>query len=124
MAVILPSCGRRRGCKRGVADLDLAAVNLAEGNSAEVIGVIQVRHEHLETVAGLRARRRDMFDDGLEQRFHRAAGVLDVDLGVAVLGAGIDHREIQLLIGGVQGNEKIKHQVQHLVRLDFRGRSC
>ncbi len=43
-------------------------------------------------------------------------GVLDVDLGVALLGAGIDHREIQLLVRGVQRNEKIEDQIQHLVR--------
>jgi len=32
-----------------VAHFDLAAVNLAEGNPAQVIGVIQVRNQQLET---------------------------------------------------------------------------
>ena len=47
------------------------------------------------------ARRRDVFDDGVEERLHRAADVVEFDLGVAVLGAGVDERKIQLLIGGV-----------------------
>ena len=71
----------------GIADLDLAFVNFAEGDTAEVIAVIEVRDEHLEAVAGLGARRRDVLHDGVEERLHRAADVLEFDLGVTVLGA-------------------------------------
>ena len=89
MAVILPWLLRAVAVDAdgGVAHLDLAAVNLAEGDTAEVIGVIEVGDEQLEAFARVRARRRDVLDDGVEERLHRAADVLEVGLGVAVLGA-------------------------------------
>ena len=51
----------------------------------------------------------NVFDDGVEERLHVGARMLDVGLGVAVLGAGIDDGKIQLLIGGVEGDEEIEH---------------
>ena len=46
----------------------------------------------------MRARRRDVLDDGVEERLHRAGDVLEFDLGITLLGAGVNDREIQLLI--------------------------
>ena len=59
-----------------VAHLDFAAVNFPERDTAEVIGVIEIGDEHLETFDRRGARRRDVFDDGVEERLHRAADVL------------------------------------------------
>src|SRR5665213_1323285 len=99
-----------------VADLDFAAVNFAKGDSTQVFRIIEIGREHFELDAGVRARGRDVFDDRLEKRVHVLALILEVDFGVTVLGAGVNHREIQLLIGGVQRDEKIEDQVEHLVR--------
>ena len=63
------------------------------------------------------ARGRDVFDDGVEERLHRAADVFEVGLGVAVAGAGVDHREIHLLIGRVQRDEQLPHRVEDLMRI-------
>src|ERR1043166_5764701 len=71
-------------------------------------------HQQLETFAGLSARRRDVFNDRVEERLHRAAGVVELFLGVTALGAGVDDREIQLLIGRVQGLEQLKDRVRTL----------
>jgi len=46
-------------------------------------------------------------------------------LGEAFLRAGVNHRKIQLLIGGVKRNEQVEHQVQDLVRRGVvAGQSC
>ena len=101
----------------GLAHGDFAGVNFAESDPAEVIGVIQVCDEELKAIAGEGARRRDVFHDGVEERFHRAADVAEVEFGVAFLGAGVNEREIELLIGGVEGNEQVENRVQHLLRV-------
>src|SRR5204862_5336953 len=98
---------------RDLADLDLARQNFSESDPAEVIAVIEVRNQDLETFAGFGARRGNMFDDGVEQRFHRAAGVTEVQLREAVLGRAIHKWKIQLLIGGVQRNEQFENLVEH-----------
>ncbi len=57
-----------------------------------------------------------MLDDGLEERLHGGAGLVDLAHGVAVLCRGVDDGEIELEIGGVQFEEKLENHVQHLVR--------
>ena len=61
MAVILPLAFAPVAMQAGggVAHLDLAAVDFAEGDAAQVIGVIEVGHQHLEFRAGVGARRRE-----------------------------------------------------------------
>ena len=61
-------------------------------------------------------RRRDVLDDRLEERRHVFAVLVDFAHGEAVLGAGVDDREIELLVGGVELEEKIEDHVEHLVR--------
>ncbi len=101
----------------GVADFDFALVNFAERDTSEVIGVIEIGHEHLEAVAGLGARRRNVLHDGVEERFHRAGDVFEFGLGIAQLGGTINEREIQLLIRRVQRHEEFKHLVEHFFRI-------
>ena len=59
----------------GIADLDLAANDFAQRYATDVFGVIQVRDEHLETFAGMRAGRGNVFNDRIEKRLHGSAGV-------------------------------------------------
>ena len=99
----------------GLAHRDFAGVNFAERDPAEVIGVIQVRDEELKPFAGEGARRRDVFHDGVKERFHRASDVGEVELGVAFLGAGVNEREVELLVGGMEGTEQVENRVQHLL---------
>src|SRR5438552_6205760 len=99
------------------ADVDFAAVNLPEGDAAHVIGIVEVGDQQLEAFTGMGARRRNMFDDCIEQRLHRAANVFEVHLGVSVTGAGVNHWKIHLLIGGVQRDEQVPDAIEHFVRL-------
>src|SRR5579859_7802809 len=100
----------------GIPNLDFARDNFTEGNAPEVIRIIEVRHEHFEALSGVGARRRDVLDNGVEERLHGAAGVVQFQLGKAVLGAGVNDGEIKLLVRGVQRHEQLKHLVQDLVR--------
>jgi hypothetical protein len=61
------------------------------------------------------ARWRDVFDDGVEERLHRAADVLQIELGKTFFGAGIDDWKIHLLVGRVKGDEQIPNGVEHFV---------
>ena len=59
-----------------VGELYFAADDFAEGDSTEVIRIIEIGHQHLELNSGVSARRRDLLDDGLEERRHGVALVL------------------------------------------------
>ena len=100
-----------------VAQIDFAAVDLAEGNATQVIRVIQVRGQQPEPLPGVCARRRDVLDNGVEQRLHRPADMFEVRLRVAVLGAGVNHREIHLLVRGMEREEEVPHFVEHPMRV-------
>ncbi len=41
----------------------------------------------------------------------------EVELGVTFLGAGVNEREIELLVGGMEGNEQVENLVQHFLRV-------
>ncbi len=97
-----------------VAHLDLPGVDLAKSNTPQVVGVVQICNQALESVTGMGARRRDVANDGVEKRLHRGIGGLEVGLGVAVLRAREDDREIHLLIVRVERNEEVPHQIEHL----------
>ncbi len=108
----------------GITEFHFAFVNFSERNTSEVIAVIEICHEHLETIAGFRAWRRNVFRDGIEQRFHGAGDVFEFDLGVTELGRAIDERKIQLLIGRIQRHEQFKDFVENffgirVVAIDF-----
>jgi len=101
--------------ERRLAGTKPAAANLAEGDPAYVIAVIQIRRQELEALSLLRARRRNVFDNHLEQGAHIPARLGRILHGETLLGAGEDKGEIQLLIGRAQGNEELEDLVQRAV---------
>ncbi len=100
----------------GVADGDPAADDAPEGDAAEVIAVVEVGDEHLKIGLGRDRRRRDVFHDRFEERRHVFAVLVDLAHGEAVLGAGVNDREIELLVVRLQLDEEIEDHVEHLVR--------
>ena len=56
--------------------LDLAGVDAADGDAADVVGVVERGHLHLQRLAGAAAvvGRRDVLHDGFEQRDEVLAG--------------------------------------------------
>ncbi len=99
-----------------VADADAARQDAAVGDSPEVIAVVEVGNEHLEIARAATLGRGDLLDDRVEERLHVRAVLVDFLDGVTGLGAGVNHREIELLVAGVQFHEQLEHHVQHLVR--------
>src|SRR6185295_4207597 len=85
-----------------IADLDLAAENLAKSDTTEVVRIIKIGDEQFQIRARMGAGRWNVFDDRLKQRVHGAADVLQFNLGESQLGTGINHRKIELLVGRVK----------------------
>ena len=99
-----------------LAVCDFAADDASVGDTAEVVAVVEVRHEHAEKVhIGLRWRR-DVFHNRLVERLHVVAGIGDFIFGEALLGTGVDVGEIQLLVARAEFHEKLEHHVENLVR--------
>ena len=52
-----------------------------------------------------------MVDDGLEQRIHVVGLIVKAQLRVAVERGGVDHREVELLVGRAEVVEEVEHLV-------------
>ena len=68
----------------------------------------------LEAVPLVEARRRDRGQEGVEERRERALVVAEGALGDALPGVRVEHRELELVLGGVEVDEQVVHLVQHL----------
>src|SRR5438093_597318 len=60
------------------------------------------------------ARRRNGGEDRLEQRFERASGLGEPGRGGAGPGVGIEHGELELVLGRLQVDEQVVDLVEHL----------
>ena len=100
------------------AALQGAVEDAADGDAAEKIAVIEIHHLNLQHAFGIAVGARDGFDDGFEERQQILGVVADFAMGHAVAGVGVDDREIELVFGGVEVDEKIVDFVE-----DFLGRA-
>ena len=109
-----------------VADLDAAVEDAADRDAAEVVARIEVGDEQLQRRVGIAARRRHVLDDRVEQRAQvLARPVLIVGWPCPALRVGVEHREIELLLGRVEIDEQVVDLVQHFLRRARRAdRSC
>ena len=90
---------------------------MAPGDDAPEIGVgLQNGTEHAERAATVNRGRRHVEKHVIKQRCHRGLRTLYAGRHPALLGGAIEHREIELLLGGVECGK----QVEHLAR-DDRG---
>src|SRR6185436_9573106 len=96
-----------------LGDFHLAGQDFSEGDAAQVIAVVEVGDQDLETVSSAGAWRRDVFHDGVEERFHGAAEVVEFEFRVTGLGAAVDEWEIQLLVGRIKGHEQLKNLIEY-----------
>ena len=97
--------------------LDRAADDAAEGDTTEVVAVIEVGNKHLEVVDIRLLRSGDMLDDGLVERLHRGALLVDLVLGKPLFGAGVDHGEVELRVVGTEFEEELENHVENLMRV-------
>src|SRR3546814_5826685 len=56
-----------------------------------------------------------MIDDGFEHRRQIPRTGVRVEAGIAVAAGGIEHREIELVVAGVEADEQIEHFVKHFL---------
>ena len=86
------------------------------GDPAQVIAVVEVGDEHLQILVAP-----EPVGGGICLMISSKSGVMSLRSSVdfldrvAGLGAGVDHREIELLVAGVEFHEQLEHHVEHLV---------
>src|SRR5207237_449521 len=100
----------------GVTDCDATADDAPKRNSSKVIAVIQIRDEHLKEWLARDFWRRHMLHNRLKERRHVFVVFVQFAYGKTVLRAGVNNREIKLLIRRFQFDEKIENLVQDFVR--------
>ena len=95
--------------------LDLAADDATEGDTTQVVAVVEIGNEHLEVIHVGLFRGGDVLRDRLVEGLHRGALLVDLVLGKAGLGARVDDGEIELLVRGMKLQEELKDHVEDLV---------
>ena len=101
----------------GVTNLDFAGVNFAESDTTQVIAIIEVGDQQLESFARLGPGRWDMLHDGLKQGLHRGRLLSEFELCIALFGRAVDERKVELFVSSVQRHEQLEHLVQHFLRV-------
>ena len=76
--------------------LQRAAVDAADGDTADIVGIVQRRHQHLE-VAFLYGGGGHMLDDGVEQRGDILGAHFPVGAHPAIFPGAVQRREVQLV---------------------------
>ena len=99
-----------------VADVQRALKDAADGDAAEVIGVIEIGDQDLQRALGVAGSLGNGGDDGLKERLQIHAGRGRIGRRRAFLGHRVEHRKIQLRLIGVEVDEKIVNFVQHFLR--------
>ena len=100
----------------GVADLHAAVEDAADRDAAEIVARVEVGDEQLQRRVRVAARRRDVLDDGVEQRPQILARRAWIARRRADPRVGVEHREIELILGRVEIDEQIVDLVQHFLR--------
>src|SRR3546814_4045197 len=95
--------------------LQRAAGDAAGEDTADEIVAVQQRHQELERAVTVGDRLRHMIDDGFEHRRQIPRTGVRVEAGIAVAAGGIEHREIELVVAGVEADEQIEHFVKHFL---------
>ena len=96
----------------GMFIVEPAAFDPAGEDAAEERVAVEQGGEHPER-AGVDARRGDVADDGLEQRRQIARADVVGGPGVTGAAAGVERREVELLVIGVEVEEQLEHLVEH-----------
>ena len=84
---------------------------------AEEAREVERRDQHLERALGIALGRRDVVEDGLEQRLQVGARVVQLGRGGAGAARGIEEGRVELLGGGLEIDEQAQHLVVHPERL-------
>ena len=113
--------------RRAVADdahlarlLDRAAHDAPHRELAHVVVVRRVADDHLQRLARLARRLRDLLEDEIEQGHQVRGRILELAPGLTELAHRVHVRKIRLRVGRAEIAEQIEHLAQHLVRARVR----
>ena len=95
------------GAERAVGDA-------ADDEPADVVVPVQAGRAELEAHGGVVPGRGHRREQGLEQGLEGATGLVEAAGGGAAPGVGVDHREVQLALVGLEVDEQIVDLVEHL----------
>ena len=103
----------------GLGQIQRTTVNSADPDTAHKVGVIQRGHlKQHRAVNDLRCRYE--FQNSIQQGHNGFPGIVHFPDRPAITAAGVQHREVQLFIGGVQFAEEVKNLVQHFLHTGIR----
>ena len=93
-----------------------AVEDTANGETTEVVGVVEVGDKDLDGAVGIALGDRDRLDDLLEERLKIGAGDGGVRGGGAELAVGVENREVEHGLVGVEVDEEVIDLVEDLLR--------
>ena len=92
----------------------LPANDLADGDAADVVAVVERDDQHLQRRVQVDVRRRHVLQDRVEQRLKILGRDRQVGGGDALAAGGVDDREVERGVVGVQLDEQVEDGVEHL----------
>ena len=95
---------------------DPAGEQPSHGDDALVLIVTERRHQHLERSLGIRHRRRDVVQDGLEERLEVGAQ-LGCQASLLGHGIGVDDGEVGLVLVSAELDEEVEGTVDRVDRV-------
>src|SRR5258707_7384450 len=110
----------RLGHRDLVPDGNAPGEDASDGQAAQVIAVVEVRDEELEWALARRLRRRDVRDQGLEQRPQVLLLARHRHAGGAELRVRVHDGELELRLGRVEVDEQVVDLVEDLLGTGVR----
>ena len=100
---------------QGLVVEDGAVEDAANGQAAQIVGIVQIGHQHLEGLVGIVFWSGNLAEDGFKEGLEILALVVLVVHGNAVAAHGIEHGEFQLFVVGAEVDEEIVDFVEHFL---------
>ena len=100
---------------RGI-ERDASVEDAADGDAPEVVARVEVGDQHLQRGLRIADRRRHLGHDRIEQGPQALARHGEVGSGRPRAPAGVEDRELDLVLGGVEIDEEVVDLVQHFLR--------
>src|SRR6185437_1909467 len=98
-----------------IAGFERAVEDARDAKAAEIVGVVEIGDLDLEWAGGVPGSGLQRGDDGFEERLQGGAGGVERERGGAVLGIGVEHREIELILGGIEIDEQVVYLVENFL---------
>ena len=91
-----------------LADAHCAAADTADADTTHVGVVVELGNLELQRPVGIGGRCRRVLENSFKQRGHIRLGAQMIGAGPPLQGRGIDHREVELRVGGTELVEQVE----------------